>query len=81
MRAIGGKGEYPESCEISDMLLVEIAIKRALEEKMHRENPELLEEFAERRRRDAARLRGLSSAQRLRALTERYRSSLQRSQG
>ena len=81
LAALGEGKSLPNLCPISDELLAEIVVKRALEEKMHRENPELLEEFAERRRRDAARLRGLSSAQRLRTLTERYRSSLQRSQG
>lgn len=81
LAALGEGKPLPDLCPISDELLAEIVVKRALEEKMHRESPELLEEFAERRRKDAARLRGLSPAQRLRALTERYRSSLQRSQG
>jgi Fe-S-cluster containining protein len=76
MRAIGGKGEYPESCEISDMLLVEIAIKRALEEKMQRENPELMKELVEKKQKDLQSLGGLTQSQRLAYLVKRYQNTL-----
>lgn len=79
MKAIGGKGEYPESCEISDELLVEIAIKRALEEKMNRENPELMKELAAKKQKDLQNLGGMTQSQRLAYLVKRYQNSLQQS--
>ncbi len=78
LKSIGGKAEYPVDCEISDDLLVEIAIKRALEEKMQRENPELMQELAEKKRRDLARLGGMNQSQRLAYLVDRYQKTLNR---
>ncbi len=79
LKAIGGRGEYPESCEISDELLVEIAIKRALEEKMTRENPELMKELAAKKQKDLQNLNGMNQGQRLAYLVKRYQSSLKQS--
>ena len=76
LKSLGGKAEYPSDCEISDDLLVEIAIKRALEEKMHRENPELMKELAEKKKRDLGRLGGMNQSQRLAYLVNRYQKTL-----
>ena len=76
LKALGGKGKYPEECPISDDLLVELVIKRALEEKMHRENPELMQELAEKKQRDLQSLRGLTQSQRLAYLAKRYQRNL-----
>jgi hypothetical protein len=67
---------YPSECEISDDLLVEIAVKRALEEKMHKENPELMKELAEKKKRDLGRLGGMNQSQRLAYLVNRYQKTL-----
>ncbi len=78
MKAIGGKGVFPEDCEISDELLVEIAIKRALEEKMNRENPELMKQLAEKKQKDLQRLSGMNQSQRLSYLVQRYQNTMSR---
>ena len=78
LKAIGGKGTYPNDCEISDDLFVEITIKRALEEKMFRENPELMQELAEKKKRDLSRLGGMNQSQRLAYLVNRYQKTLNR---
>lgn len=77
MALTGGK-PYPVNCPISDDLLSEIVVKRTLEEKMFRENPELLQEFTEKRRRDNQRIAGLSSVDRMRYLINRYQNTLSR---
>jgi Fe-S-cluster containining protein len=76
LKSLGGKAEYPEGCEISDALLVEVAIKRAIEEKMYRENPELLKELAGKKQRELQRLKGMTQSQRLAYLAHRYRKTL-----
>ena len=81
LRALADGQPIPQRCPISDDLLVEIVIKRALEEKMHRENPGLLEEFTDRRRKERTRLRGLTSAQRTKVLTDKYRGTLMEQSG
>ncbi|MCW4013415.1 MAG: YkgJ family cysteine cluster protein [Candidatus Bathyarchaeota archaeon] len=80
LKSIGGKAEYPTECEISDELLVEIAIKRALEEKMQRENPELMKELAEKKRKDLGRLGNMTQSQRLAYLVNRYQKTLNQGQ-
>ena len=80
LKSLGGKAEYPSDCEISDDLLVEIAIKRALEEKMHRENPELMKELAEKKRKDLGRLGNMTQSQRLSYLVSRYQKTLNQGQ-
>lgn len=76
LAALAGNGEYPVKCEIADALLAEIVIKRALEEKMYRENPELMSEIAEKKRGEMSRLSGMDQAQRLRFLVNRYQRNL-----
>lgn len=80
LRSIGGTGDYPEDCGISDELLVEIAIKRAIEEKMYRENPELMRELAEKKQRDMQKLIGMNQSQRLTYLMNRYQNTLKQSE-
>jgi Fe-S-cluster containining protein len=76
LKAIGSKGVYPIECEISDVLLAEIAVKRALEEKMHRENPEVMKELAEKKKQDLQKLSRMTQNQRLAYLAQRYKNSL-----
>jgi Fe-S-cluster containining protein len=76
LKSLGGKEPYPEECEISDELLVEIAIKRALEEKMFRENPQLMKELAEKKQRDLQKLSGLNQSQRISYLVQRYQNTM-----
>jgi len=76
LAAMGGKLPYPTSCEISDELLAEVAIKRSIEEKMYRENPELLKELSEKKRRELQRIMGLTQSQRLAYLIKRYKNHL-----
>ncbi len=76
LKSLGGKSTYPEDCEISDQLLVEIAIKRALEEKMNRENPELMKELTEKKKQELQKLSGMTQNQRLTYLTKRYQNTL-----
>ena len=80
LSSLAGDGPYPDKCEISDDLLAEIVIKRALEEKMSRENPELMRSMAEKKRDEMNRLSQMTQAQRLQHLVSRYRSSLRQSQ-
>lgn len=77
MKSLASKNiKYPEKCEISDELLVEIALKRSLEEKIHRENPELIKELAEKKKQDLKRLNGMTQDQRLTYLTQRYQTTM-----
>jgi Fe-S-cluster containining protein len=76
LKSLGGKTKYPENCDISDELLVEIAIKRSLEEKIHRERPELMKDLAEKKKHDLQRLDGMTQDQRLNYLTQRYQNTL-----
>ena len=76
LRSLGGKAKYPKNCDISDELLVEIAIKRSLEEKIHRENPELIKDLAEKKKHDLKRLDGMTQDQRLTYLTQRYQNTM-----
>ncbi len=78
LKSLGGRASYPDECEISDDLLVEVAIKRAVEEKMYRENPELLKELAEKKKVELQRMRGMTQSQRLTYLTQRYQNTLTR---
>jgi len=78
LKSLGGKTTYPEDCEISDDLLVEIAIKRALEEKMNRENPDLMKELTEKKKQELQKLSGMNQNQRLAYLTQRYQNTLNR---
>jgi Fe-S-cluster containining protein len=73
----GGYNQYPENCEIADDLLAELVIKRALEEKMYRENPKLMMEIVENKRKDLTRLSQMTQAQRLQFLVNRYQKNLQ----
>jgi Fe-S-cluster containining protein len=73
----GGYNQYPENCEIADDLLAELVIKRALEEKMYRENPELMMELAEKKREEMTRLAQMTQTQRLQFLVNRYQKNLQ----
>lgn len=72
----GGYNQYPENCEIADDLLAELVIKRALEEKMYRENPELMKDIAEKKRDELNRLSGMNQTQRLQFLVNRYQKTL-----
>ena len=76
LAALGGTGPYPESCEISDDLLAEIVIKRALEEKMFRENPELMASLVEKKRGELGKMSGMDQTQRLQYLVKRYQKNL-----
>lgn len=76
LSSLAGDGSYPDKCEISDDLLAELVIKRALEEKMSRENPELMRSIAKKKRDEMSRLSQMPQAQRLQHLISRYRSSL-----
>ena len=79
LSALAGEGPYPDKCEISDDLLAELVIKRALEEKMTRENPELMKEIAEKKRDEMSRLSQMTQAQRLQHLVSRHRDRLKQS--
>lgn len=72
----GGYNQYPVNCEISDDLLAEIVIKRALEEKMFRENPELMASLAEKKRDEIGKMSGMNQTQRLQFLVNRYQKNL-----
>ena len=76
VRSLGGKPKYPINCNISDELLVEIVVKRSLEEKIHRENPELIKELAEKKKTELQRLDGMTQDQRLTFLTQRYQNTM-----
>ena len=76
LKSLAGNPKYPENCEISDELLVEIAIKRSLEEKIHRENPEIIKDLAEKKKQDLKRLNGMTQDQRLTYLTQRYQTTM-----
>ena len=76
LKSLGGKTKYPEKCELSDKLLVEIAIKRSLEEKIQRENPDLMKDLAEKKKQDLQRLDGMTQDQRLTYLTQRYQNTM-----
>jgi Fe-S-cluster containining protein len=78
LAAISGRiNQYPENCEIADDLLAELAIKRALEEKMYRENPELMLEIAENKRDELTRLTNMTQTQRFQFLINKYQKNLQ----
>ena len=74
----GGYNQYPEKCEIADDLLAELVIKRALEEKMFRENPEVMKNIAEKKREELNKMAGMNQTQRLQFLVNRYQKNLQR---
>ncbi len=76
LKSLAGKTKYPETCNISDELLVEIAIKRSLEEKIHRESPELMKELADKKKNDLQHLDGMTQDQRLTYLTQRYQNTM-----
>lgn len=76
----GGYNEYPVNCEISDELLAELVIKRALEEKMFRENPEVMKDIADKKREEMSKLAGMNQTQRLQFLVNRYQKNLQPSE-
>ena len=80
LSSLSGDGSYPAKCEISDDLLAEIVIKRALEEKMSRENPELMKEIAEKKREELSRLSQMTQGQRFQHLVSRHRARLKLSQ-
>ena len=74
----GGYNEYPVKCEIADDLLAELVIKRALEEKMFRENPKVMKDIADKKRDEMSKLAGMNQTQRLQFLVNRYQKNLQR---
>lgn len=76
----GGYNQYPENCEISDDLLAELVIKRALEEKMFRENPELMASLAEKKREEIKKMSGMNQTQRLQFLVNRYQKNLKQTE-
>jgi len=76
LKSLAGKTKYPENCDISDELLVEIAIKRSLEEKIQRENPDLMKELGEKKKQDLQHLDGMTQDQRLTYLTQRYQNTM-----
>ncbi len=80
LSALAGDGPYPDKCEISDNLLAELVIKRALEEKISRESPDLMKEIVDKKRDEMNRLSQMTQTQRLQHLVSRYRSSLRQSQ-
>ena len=80
LSSLAGDGPYPSKCEISDDLMAELVIKRALEEKMSRENPELVKELAEKKRDEMSRLSQMTQAQRFQHLVSRHRKGLKQSQ-
>ena len=80
LSSLAGDGPYPSKCEISDDLMAELVIKRALEEKMSRENPELMKELAEKKRDEMSRLSQMTQAQRFQHLVSRHREVFKQSQ-
>ena len=72
----GSDNLYPEKCEIADDLLAELVIKRALEEKMYRENPELMKEISEKKKVEIKMLSGMNQQQRFQFLVNRYQKNL-----
>lgn len=80
LASLAGNGPYPDKCEISDDLLAELVIKRALEEKMARETPELMKEIADKKREEMSRLSQMTQAQRFQHLVSRHRARLKQAQ-
>jgi len=80
LSALAGDGPYPDKCEISDDLLAELVIKRALEEKMSRENPELIKELADKKRDEMSRLSQMTQAQRFQYLVKHHRDRLKQAE-
>jgi Fe-S-cluster containining protein len=76
LSALVGDGPYPDNCEISNDLLAELVIKRALEEKMARENPELIKELADNKRDEMSRLSQKTQTQRFQYLVNHHRDRL-----
>lgn len=76
MALAGSDNLYPEKCEIADDLLAELVIKRALEEKMYRENPELMKEISEKKKVEIKMLSGMNQQQRFQFLVNRYQKNL-----
>lgn len=80
LSALAGGGPYPDKCEISDDLLAELVIKRALEEKMSRENPELIKELTDKKRDEMGRLSQMTQAQRFQYLVKHHRDRLKQAE-
>ncbi len=68
----------PSDCPALDELLLEVLVKRVMEEHMFREEPELLREMAEERRRELAPLMRLPPWRRMRALVNMYEKTMNR---
>ena len=78
LAALGGDyPQYPAKCEIADDLLAELVIKRALEEQMFRDNPEVMKSIAEKKREEISKLSGMNQTERLQFLVNRYQKNLQ----
>jgi Fe-S-cluster containining protein len=80
LSSLAGNGRYPDKCEISDKLMAELVIKRALEEKMSRDTPELMAEIADKKREEMGRLSQMPQAERFRFLVSRHRERLRQSE-
>ena len=60
--------------------MAELVIKRALEEKMSRENPELIKELADKKRDEMGRLSQMTQAQRFQYLVKHHRDRLKKAE-